>query len=61
MPKIVTSDLRDRNTPNDVIIRAEARQPETDLTLGIPVATSLQVLLDWQCPQTQTLVLNTSY
>jgi hypothetical protein len=42
MSKIVTPDLLAPNTPNDLIIRAEARQPETDPTLGIPVATAHQ-------------------
>jgi hypothetical protein len=33
----VPDDLRDPNTPADVIIRLEARKPETDPTLGVPV------------------------
>jgi hypothetical protein len=37
MVKPVTDDMRDPKTPDDVIIRAEARKPETDPTLGIGV------------------------
>ena len=37
MAKPVTDDMRDSKTPDDVIIRAEARKPETDPTLGIGV------------------------
>jgi len=37
MPKVVTPSMRDAQTPPDVIIRAEARRPETDPTLGVPV------------------------
>jgi len=37
MAKAVTDDMRDSKTPDDVIIRAEARKPETDPTLGIDV------------------------
>ncbi|URD48281.1 hypothetical protein [Chroococcidiopsis sp. CCNUC1] len=37
MAKPVTDDMRDLKTPDDVIIRAEARKPETDPTLGIGV------------------------
>lgn len=40
MSKIVTPDMLVPNTPDDVIIGAESRQPETDPTLGIPVATT---------------------
>ena len=42
MPKTVTPDMLDSKTPEDVIIRAEPRQPETDPTLGIPVAVNHQ-------------------
>lgn len=35
-------DMLDPNTPDDVIIRAESRQPETDPTLGISVTTTSQ-------------------
>jgi hypothetical protein len=42
MPKIVKSDMLDPKTPDDVIIRAEPRQPETEPTLGIPVAVTHQ-------------------
>jgi hypothetical protein len=42
MPKIVTPDMLDPKTPDDVIIRAEPRQPETDPTLGISVVTTHQ-------------------
>ena len=42
MPNNVTPDMRDRKTPDDVIIRTEARKPETDPTLGIPVKTNHQ-------------------
>ncbi|HEY9874076.1 MAG TPA: hypothetical protein V6D12_11600 [Candidatus Obscuribacterales bacterium] len=34
---LVTDDMRDRKTPEDVIIQAQAREPVTDPTLGIPV------------------------
>ena len=34
----VTPDMLDPNTPDDVMIRAEARRPVTDPTLGIPVS-----------------------
>jgi hypothetical protein len=37
MPDPVTPDMRDPKTPDDVIVRAEARRPEIDPTLGIPV------------------------
>ncbi len=37
MPPVVTPDMLDSKTPPDVVIRAEARCPETDPTLGIPV------------------------
>lgn len=39
MPKTVTPDMLAPHTPDDVIIRAEPRPPETDPTLGIPVTT----------------------
>ena len=42
MPKTVTPDMLDSKTPEDVIIRAEPRKPETDPTLGIPVAVNHQ-------------------
>lgn len=42
MPKIVTPDMLDAKTPDDVIIRAEPRPPETDPTLGIPVTVTHQ-------------------
>ena len=42
MPRAVTADMLDPKTPPDVIIRAQARRPETDPTLGIPVQVSLQ-------------------
>jgi hypothetical protein len=42
MLKPVTDDMRDPKTPDDVIIRAEARKPETDPTLGIPVTINKQ-------------------
>jgi len=42
MAKTVTPDMLDPKTPDDVIIRAEARKPETDSTLGIPVAINRQ-------------------
>jgi hypothetical protein len=42
MPKTVTPDMLDPDTPEDVIIRAEPRQPETDPTLGIPVTVNHQ-------------------
>ncbi len=42
MPKIVTPDMLDSKTPEEVIIRAEPRQPETDPTLGIPVTVNHQ-------------------
>jgi hypothetical protein len=42
MSKTVTPDMLDPHTPDDVIIRAEPRQPATDPTLGIPVATTHQ-------------------
>jgi hypothetical protein len=35
MQKLVTDNMRDRKTPQEVEIRAEARKPETDPTLGI--------------------------
>jgi hypothetical protein len=35
MAKPVTDEMRDPKTPDDVIVRAEARKPETDPTLGI--------------------------
>lgn len=38
MPRTVTSEMLDPKTPPDVVIRAEARRPETDPTLGIAVA-----------------------
>lgn len=34
----VTDEMRDPKTPEDVIIQPEARKPETEPTLGIPVA-----------------------
>ena len=37
MLRAVTPDMLDAKTPPDVIIRTEARRPETDPTLGIPV------------------------
>lgn len=37
MLRSVTPDMLDPNTPADVVIRAEARRPEMDPTLGIPV------------------------
>jgi hypothetical protein len=37
MPPAVTPDMLDAKTPSDVIIRAEARRPVTDPTLGISV------------------------
>ncbi|WNZ24311.1 hypothetical protein HJG54_16565 [Leptolyngbya sp. NK1-12] len=37
MPRNVTPAMLDTKTPPDVIIRAEARRPVTDPTLGIPV------------------------
>ena len=40
MAKPVTDDMRDSKTPDDVIIRNEARKPETDPTLGISVQVS---------------------
>lgn len=42
MSKIATPDMLDPNTPDNVIIRTEPRPPETDPTLGIPVATTHQ-------------------
>ena len=38
MPISITPDMQDSRTPDDVIIRAEARQPITDPTLGIAVS-----------------------
>jgi hypothetical protein len=38
MPISITPDMQDSKTPDDVIIRAEARQPITDPTLGIAVS-----------------------
>lgn len=38
----VTPDMLDAKTPPDVVIRAEARRPETDPTLGIPVVVNRQ-------------------
>ena len=40
MAKPVTDDMRDSKTPDDVIIRNEARKPEIDPTLGISVQVS---------------------
>jgi hypothetical protein len=37
MVKVVTPQMLDAQTPPDVIIRSEARRPETDPTLGISV------------------------
>ncbi len=42
MPRTVTPDMLDSKTPDDVIVRAEPRQPETDPTLHIPVAITPQ-------------------
>lgn len=42
MPRAVTPDMLDTETPSDVIIRAEARRPETDPTLGIAVNVARQ-------------------
>ena len=42
MPTPVTPDMLDPNTPDDVIIGAESRKPETDPTLGIPVTIAKQ-------------------
>ena len=42
MARVVTADMLDAKTPADVIIRAEARCPETDPTLGIPVIVNSQ-------------------
>jgi hypothetical protein len=42
MARVVTADMLDAKTPADVIIRAEARRPETDPTLGIPVIVNSQ-------------------
>jgi hypothetical protein len=37
MAQAITDDICDRKTPDEVIIRQEARKPETDPTLGIGV------------------------
>jgi hypothetical protein len=42
MPRTVTPDMLDSKTPDDVIVRAEPRQPETDPNLHIPVAITPQ-------------------
>jgi len=42
MARVVTADMLDAKTPPDVIIRTEARRPETDPTLGIPVRVNSQ-------------------
>lgn len=34
----ITDDMRDRHTPNTVIIRSEAREPIADPTAGVPLA-----------------------
>jgi hypothetical protein len=41
-PKSITPDMLDTKTPDDVVIRPEARRPETDPTLGISVALDRQ-------------------
>lgn len=40
MAKAVTAEMLDISTPEDVVIRAEPRQPIADPTLGIPVTIS---------------------
>lgn len=40
MPSAITPEMMDAKTPSDVIVRAEARCPEADPTLGIPVQLS---------------------
>ncbi|MEW6493496.1 MAG: hypothetical protein AB1589_13470 [Cyanobacteriota bacterium] len=42
MAKPVTADMLDSKTPEDVEIRAQAREPVTDPTLGIPVKVNRQ-------------------
>ncbi len=42
MAKPVTADMLDPKTPEDVEIRAQAREPITDPTLGIPVQVNRQ-------------------
>lgn len=42
MAKPVTADMLDPKTPEDVEIRAQAREPVTDPTLGIPVKVNRQ-------------------
>jgi hypothetical protein len=42
MQRAVTPNMLDTKTPPDVVIRAEARRPETDPTLGIPVQVDRQ-------------------
>lgn len=42
MFKTVTREMRAPSTPEDVIIQAEPRRPETDPTLGIPVTVNRQ-------------------
>lgn len=42
MPRAVTPNMLDAKTPPDVIIRAEARRPETDSTLGTSVNVNRQ-------------------
>ncbi len=42
MPTPVTPDMLDSKTPDDVIIAAEPRKPETDPTLGIAVSVTSQ-------------------
>ncbi|HBB32117.1 MAG TPA: hypothetical protein DDZ80_18740 [Cyanobacteria bacterium UBA8803] len=37
MARPIVDEMRDPNTPDDVILRSEAREPVTDPTLGIPV------------------------
>ncbi|MFM7427164.1 MAG: hypothetical protein ACKO7W_19555, partial [Elainella sp.] len=40
--RVVQADMLDAKTPPDVIIRPEARRPELDPTLGIPVTVQRQ-------------------
>lgn len=42
MQRAITPDMLDAKTPPDVIIRSEARRPETDPTLGISVQVNRQ-------------------
>jgi hypothetical protein len=38
MPRALVDDMRDDKTPDSVVIRTEAKPPETDPTLGVAVA-----------------------